>query len=220
MATIKPTISYVCDLLARFGIDGVSPETLRQAKFNNLSAEVRLSLWRILHGLCMLHITGYDYTCWSRAPSRGSTSDSGSWGVTGLERAWQARESDAAAAAFVRSHLLETGIMSAGAPPSSSSVADAPAFGPAPPSAAAVPCGASLFLRSVAVANAVPESSAAPQSPPFLPLLAPSPEQLFADTGSRCLLLAMGWLLAFSPGASPFDRYLQLLEQDIEVRLM
>jgi len=210
----------------------VSPETLRQAKFNNLSPDVTLPLWRVLHGQTLLHLTDYAPSCWDRAlaPPDGAV-------CSGLERAWRTRRSDAAAALFVRAHLLQWGLLDAAvATPRdpAHAIAAAQHYGPARETPTArflfrLAHGASLSSSSSSSPTSTGEGefdddcepgqgAAGEPLSPFIAFLAPSGEELFASVGSRCLLLAVGWMLARNSSCSAFDRYLALLEHDVHVR--
>lgn len=54
---VKASVEYVCSLLSSLGLGGLSPELLRQAKFN--SAAVVECLLRAVHDLVMLQLTEF-----------------------------------------------------------------------------------------------------------------------------------------------------------------
>ncbi|GAQ88395.1 hypothetical protein KFL_004240070 [Klebsormidium nitens] len=54
---VKASVEYVCNLLTSLGAPPVTPETLRQAKFNAPAAAGKL--WPVLHSLVLLQLTGF-----------------------------------------------------------------------------------------------------------------------------------------------------------------
>ena len=54
---IRVSITYVCALLAQAGVGGLSPEALRQAKFDASAPAERL--WRALHDVAALALAGF-----------------------------------------------------------------------------------------------------------------------------------------------------------------
>jgi len=234
MTSIRPTIEFVCSLLARFGISNVSPEVIRQSKFNSNDESVRITLWRVLHGVCLLIDTDFHPACWARvhdatqrtSDRAGGTGDALSSGadrvfsISGsaqshvrktkskLDAAWEARESDEAALAYIQSQIqnifaaayVAPMVLHTGPRGQSDDHEDA--------------------QENTDVDCSEVEVELNPESCSFLyPILTIPPERLWESVSSSQLLLTFAWVGSVHPHYNLFERYAHFLIQDITTML-